>query len=74
MRRRKSQDEVITHILHAFGHHVDQITMIFDRSGFLPISPTRREEEDEEGRDQGPEKRPRQIIPGRIRRGILISQ
>ena len=52
MRCGKGKDEVIAHILHAFGHHIHQIAVILNHADRASISPTGKQEEEKERADQ----------------------
>ena len=47
MRCREGKDEVIAHVFHGFGHHLDQITVVLDASGRAAIGPACEQEEQE---------------------------
>ncbi|QYU69628.1 alpha/beta hydrolase fold domain-containing protein [Leptolyngbya sp. 15MV] len=52
VRRGESEDEIIGHVAHRIGHHLDQAAVVGDRPCRLAVGPASQEEEQEESGDE----------------------
>ncbi len=57
MRSGEGEHEVIAHVLHALGHHLDQVAVRPDLAGRAAIGPAGQQEQQEEGGDEAAVKR-----------------